>query len=464
MDVQKLLTWADQLVLEKTGKHLNSLEQAVLTGVWNNKKYNEIADEYHCSEANVKRVAGNLWKLFSEELDEKVDKKNFRATMERYQICNSNVGDFAQSKFYGSSINLCGESRDSDETVKKRSHSTNEKESQPRHDLIDAPEYYRLHNRTNELATLKQWILEENSRIVTITGLSGIGKTTLARELVEQIKDNFDRIWWRSHRKFRTLNALKTNLIEFLAPPPPTQNPSILNYLRSRSSILDYLRSHRCLIILDDFQETLTPGEFVGNYRPEYTNYGKLIKEIARFSHNSCLLLLSWEIPREIATLETENRYCYTLQIEGLGESATELLTAKKLTDKDRWLELINLYSGNPAWLNIIASSIQDLFNGSVAQFLSYSSLFLGDLEPILQEHYRRLSESEKLVMQWLAKQETAVDISNKPAELLSESDFLRAIQSLRKRSLIEKALNEKTSGFTLQPVMQEYIKKFVSQ
>lgn len=461
MDVQKLLTWADKLVLEKTGKHLNSLERTVLEAVWNNQKYNEIADEYHCSEANVKRVAGNLWKLISEKIDEKVDKKNFRATMERFYISNSQ--NFVQSNFNQGNINIYGESCYSDETPKKRSQSTNEKESQPRHDLIDAPEYYRLYNRTNELATLKQWILKENSRIVTITGLSGIGKTTLARELLEHIKDNFDHILWRSHRTFPTLNALKTHLIEFLAPPPPTQNPSILNYLRSRSSILDYLRSHRCLIILDDFQETLTPGELVGNYIPEYTNYGKLIKEIARFSHNSCFLLLSWEIPIEIATLETENCYCKTLQLQGLGESATELLMAKKLTDEARWLELINLYSGNPAWLNIIVSSIQDLFNGSVAQFLSYSSLFLGDLEPILKEHYRRLSQCEKSIMEWLANQETAVDISSKPADFLSDSDFLRAIQSLRKRNLIEKALNEKGSGFTLQPVMKEYLKKFVS-
>jgi hypothetical protein len=65
--------------------------------------------------------------------------------------------------------------------------------------------------------------------------------------------------------------------------------------------------------------------------------------------------------------------------------------------------------------------------------------------------------------MEWLANQETAVDISSKPANFLSDSDFLRAIQSLRKRNLIEKALNEKGSGFTLKPVMKEYIKKFVS-
>ncbi|MEB3282660.1 MAG: ATP-binding protein [Lyngbya sp.] len=474
MEIQEVLKWTDDLIFAKTGKHLDSLQRAILEGAWERQGYKKIAENYHCTEDHVRKTAWELWQLLSKILGENIKKSNVRAILEDVKGSNVLYSSFNDCIQIGD-INICSELYNHPKTVKKRSpNPTNPDNIQPEklHDLIDAPEYYRLHNRTNELATLKQWILEENSRIVTITGLSGIGKTTLARELVEQIKDNFDRILWRSHRKFPTLNALKTNLIEFLAPPPPTQNPSILNYLRSRSSILDYLRSrsvpagesHRCLIILDDFQETLTPGELVGNYIPEFTNYGKLIKEIARFSHNSCLLFLSWEIPREIATLETENRHCYTLQLEGLGESATELLTAKQLTDETRWLELINLYGGNPAWLNIIASSIQDLFNGSVAQFLSYSSLFLGDLEPILQEHYRRLSDCEKLIMQWLAKQETSVNISDKPAEFLSESDFLRAIQSLRKRNLIEKALNEKTSGFTLQPAMKEYIKKFVSE
>jgi hypothetical protein len=465
MDLQKAIEWTDDLVFAKTGRHLDSLQRAILEGTWQNQTYQQVAEDYHCTKDHAKRVASELWQLLSELLEEDVKKSNLKSLLKRIEFSHiSNLGSDSTQIF--GNINFCSELYTNPKTPKKRSpNTTNSENIQPekQHDLIDAPEYYRLYNRTNELATLKEWILKENSRIVTITGLSGIGKTTLARELLEHIKDNFDHILWRSHRKFPTLNALKTNLIEFLAPPPPTQNPSILNYLRSRSSILDYLRSHRCLIILDDFQETLTPGELVGNYRPEYTNYGKLIKEITRSAHNSCFLLLSWEIPIEIATLETENCYCKTLQLQGLGESATELLTAKKLTDEARWLELINLYSGNPAWLNIIASSIQDLFNGSVAQFLSYPTLFLGDLEPILQEHYRRLSQCEKLIMEWLANQETAVDISSKPANFLSDSDFLRAIQSLRKRNLIEKALNEKGSGFTLKPVMKEYIKKFVS-
>jgi hypothetical protein len=60
------------------------------------------------------------------------------------------------------------------------------------------------------------------------------------------------------------------------------------------------------------------------------------------------------------------------LPLRGLGESAAEILKNKGLTDEPKWENLIQRYSGNPSWLNIIASTIQDLFNGSVDRFLSY--------------------------------------------------------------------------------------------
>ncbi|EAW35572.1 AAA family ATPase [Lyngbya sp. PCC 8106] len=448
MEMQEALQWTDHLIFTTTGKHLDSLQRAILEGVWEGKGYKDIAEKYHCSGDHVKKSASELWKLLSDLLGEDVKKKNVRSLVENGVFSYYNDGIQI-----GNQINVCNDPENPSKKPKNRSPSTPKKESQPHHDLSQAPENIRFYNRTDELATLKQWILEENSRIITITGLSGIGKTALARQLVEQIKDNFVRILWRSHRKFPTLNALQTNLIEFLAPPAPSQNRSIINYFNSRSSILDYLRNYRCLIILDDLQETLTPGEFVGHYRPKYQNYGQLLNEIGQLNHNSCLLLLSWEKPLEIATLEAENIYCKTLQIPGLGKSASQLLTARKLQDKNQWSRLIELYNANPLWLNIIATAILDLFNGSVKQFLSYSTLFLGDLEPILKQHYQRLSESEKILINWLANQYQPVDISHKPPELLSDSDFFKAIQSLRKRNLLDKS-----STLTLQPAIKQYI------
>jgi len=225
MDVQEVLKWVDELVLAKTGKHLNSLQQAVLAGVWDSQKYREIADRYYCSEANVKKVAGHLLKLVEQELGEKVNKLNFRAAMERYHISKfSNVGNVVKSNFVRSGKNL-----PSAETAENRSPSTatNPDSIKPEkiHDLTEAPECDRLYDRTTELTTLKQWILAENIRIVTIIGLSGIGKTALARQLLEEIKDKFDRVIWRNCTNSLTLDSLEANLMQFFCQDRETALP-----------------------------------------------------------------------------------------------------------------------------------------------------------------------------------------------------------------------------------------------
>jgi len=52
---------------------------------------------------------------------------------------------------------------------------------QSRIDLDDAPEISTFFDRTSELSTLKQWILENRTRLISILGLSGSGKSAIAR-------------------------------------------------------------------------------------------------------------------------------------------------------------------------------------------------------------------------------------------------------------------------------------------
>ena len=446
MDLEEALKWTENLVFAKTGQNLYSLQRAILEGIWQGQKYPDIAKTSNRDYNHVRKVAKELWQLMSEELGEKIKQSNFRAAMERHQISNfPNLVNFGQQTNFVSegNINFCKEHCPH---PKARTNQTNEPPK--RHDLTEAPESETLHNRTPELITLKQWILQEKIRIVTIFGLPGIGKTALARELVEQIKDNFDYILWRNCSDTLTPKTLETNLIQFFSQNRETKLPSLT----------DYLRTHPALIILDDLQELFTSPELAATYLPDCQNYRKLWQQIARSPHNSCFLLLSWEQPTEIANLEGENRPCRGLQLGGIGDSAADILADKGLTDEDKWPQLVQLYGGNPSWLNIVASTIRDIFNGSVDRFLSYPTLFLGDLEPRLQAYYRRLSESEKTVIQWLGNQ-NAADVSSKPAELtLSDIDFLKAIQSLKKRSFIEKVADERLPLFAVQPLIKEYV------
>lgn len=447
MDIQEVIEWTEERVFAKTGKHLDSLQKTILEGTFENKTYQQVADDYHCSKDHTKRVASQLWKLLSDVLGEDVKKANLKSILERIEFSHiSNLGADMQIL---SNINICSKICPYSKTPKNRT-TTNRTAAQPkkRHDLTDAPQYRHLYPRAAELTTLKQWILQENIPIITIAGLSGIGKSALAVQLVEQIKDKFDRILWRSHSQFLTLASLQTNLIQFFSQTKTPKQPSLL----------DYLRSHRSLIILDDLQETFIPQELAGTYHRDYQNYSKFLKQLATFPHNSCILLLTQEKPIDILTQEADR--CPCLQLNGLGDSAEKILHSRGLSDRDRWPELIDLYGSNPSWLNILATTILELFNGSVAQILSSPTVFLGDLEPILEVHYQRLSHSEKLTLSWLATQEGAADIATKPPELpLSQQDFWKAIRSLQRRCLLEKATDHKTRGFQLQPVIKEYAK-----
>ena len=465
MDVEEALKFTDNLALTTTGKHLDSLQKAILRGAWNNQKYKEIAQEHHRSEKYVKEVGFKLWKLMSVALgEEQVCKANFRAKLENLQASNIvslvgngciHIGNISAESLHSPEASQ-SEPQDND----KFNEPTNNTQPKVRQDLGDAPEPNLFYNRTSELSTLENWILGR-TRLITILGLSGIGKTALTLQLIPQIQHEFDRIIWRSLRNSPPLASLQTDLIQSCRGGAPVPAPSVPEEraIAGGLPLLEYLRSHRCLIILDDIQTIFSSQQLAGNYQPGYENYGAFFKQIAESSHNSCLILLSWEKPREIAALEGENRPCKSLQLNGLGPEAQEIFREKGLAEPEKWSELIDLYSGNPLWLNIVATMIQDLFGGSVSEFLSYDTLFLGDLESLLEQQCDRLTASEQQVMGWLANTPEPADISKIPENLqLSPPELLKVIQSLGRRSLVETVKQNGRSHFTIAPAIREYI------
>ena len=454
-NVEDVVQWVNNLIVDKTGEHLTPIQEAILTGVWQRQKYPQIAKEFNCSESHVKKEAAKLWEKLREELGEDLKKYNFRSKLEKKHSGSQNSKS-GHCLLQVDNINIGGQFIQTIKSPKTRSPSPPDSPQNnarsPIIDLTDAPELPYFYDRTSELSTLTQWILEAHTRLITIYGLSGIGKSAIALKLIEQTQTEFDYIIWVSLTNTPTLSTLQTELKQFWGRSPQPPLPTII----------DYFRSSRCLVILDDVQNIFSSSQLAGQYLAGYEDYGKFFKQIATSSHQSCLILLSWEKPREITALEAVNRPARTLHLKGLGEQSTEILREKELTDEEKWSDLIALYQGHPSWLNIIASTIVELFDGSVSQFLAHrTDLFLGDFEPLLEFHLERLSESEKKVGYWLATQNEPVDISQQPADSeLSKSEFWQAIQSLGRRSLVEKVLVEGRSMFFLNPVFKAYIQR----
>ncbi|MGB7710852.1 MAG: NB-ARC domain-containing protein [Microcoleus sp.] len=454
MNLKEMLTLADRIVFEKTGQHLDDLQAAVLRGTLQREAYKHIAKDFDCSESNVRQVGSQLWQILSEELGEDVNKKNFRSAMGRFIF--ENVSNFENVAI--SSFNTCGEGRHPPNIP--NSHPPNQETSNPQQtktlhqDLSEMPELGDFFDRTPQLQTLTTWILQQNSRLIALTGISGIGKKTLAVQLVQQIKDEFEYVIWCSIDASHTLDEFEHKLIQFFSQSEK-QDLSLTN--QKRLPLIKYLQKHRCLVVLDDVQNLFCSGESAGKYKPEYEEYRSLFKQIEKLSHQSCFLLIGWEQPREVTQFKNQNTPLRTLQLAGLDIAAgREILRDCGLAEIDNSEALIHRYEGNPLWLKSVANLIQELGIDATELLVDDTILLPEDLKDVLQQQCDRTSELEQQVMSLLATANQPVNLAKLLEKAqISSSDLLNALQSLSRRCLIEKQENL----YTLSPVLKQYIK-----
>ncbi|MDB9312820.1 NB-ARC domain-containing protein [Spirulina sp. CS-785/01] len=325
---------------------------------------------------------------------------------------------------------------------------------------IDVSQFF---GRVTELQQLEQWIISDRCRLILLSGMGGMGKTALSMKLGRQVQDQFEYVIRRSLRHSPPILPLLEELNQFLTDDPHQSLPNTPEGQIAR--LIDFLRDHRCLILLDDLEAILWQGELAGQYQSEYQGYGELICRIGREYHQSCLLAIAREKPRDISSLEGEHLPIREMKLRGLEfTEAQKILTTQGFPAEQPGVhQLIQLYRGHPLALKLMATTIRDIFGGEIYDFLDQSTLVLGDIMPtIFYQHFERLSKLEKSIVYWLALEEKPLTLSMLRKYLQfsvsSSSEIVAALESLKRRALLEVIKPDGTTQFTLEPVFMKYI------
>jgi ATP/maltotriose-dependent transcriptional regulator MalT len=213
-----------------------------------------------------------------------------------------------------------------------------------------APKLQAFHGRQEELEALSTMAVE--NRIVVLHGIAGIGKTTLAVRLLEDLRKETNALWVTLHH-WDTLSGVLRQLADFLAEAGRRQLRSLLDdrsepdLEEAYYSLEEDLKDLKGVLVLDDFHKAAEP----------LVDLMSMILEILKDRPSPTILLVSRYLPSFY-----DRRYVVVqgvigeLPLEGLDKAAARaMLEGRGLTDQE-FDRIFATTQGHPLALELVMS------------------------------------------------------------------------------------------------------------
>ena len=437
MDINSVLGFISSQLMAKKLKTLSTLETTILKEAWRGKEgksYDEIGNSEGFVGESVKTAAYKLWRRLSNLCEEKVNRDNVQAVVERYY---NKVAIASPSTPITPASNFI----DSNNEITIPENIVNEN--------------INFIGRENAIAHLKTKI-NQGAKIILIQAAAGIGKTTLATEFLKN--QNFDKILYLTMAKERENISPVESIVEEWLKKDFEEEPG-RDFMVSLGRLKRLLQTQKIGILIDNLEPALD-SEF--RFIEPHRRYIELLRMLTDSMVQSVTLITSRErLCEGDITVETyrlpELDYCAWKQY----------FEYYQINNHDSILtEMHKAYGGNAKAMRILCGAVQEdpQYQGDIQAYWNFNKaeiLAKPDLKNLVNSQFNRLQELDINAFKLLCRlgcyryQDVPTVPDNGLLCLLwdvPEGEQRRVIESLKNRSLVEVNKGE----FFLHPMVRE--------